>query len=137
MPSHAGSVTLVLNPRTGHISPQFQAIFDNLFTTVAYTKKSEVPPNWTKLVEKSSERVTDEDNDLAKTWLFPDAKSGDIAMQTNQRPSIVPTGTHNAAPNAPSNNTTTVQRSGHQLSHVDFSGSNGVQGISIEDSIHS
>ena len=55
-------------------------VFDDLFTTVAYMKKSEVPPNWIKLVSKS-ERVTDEDYDLAKTWLVPDADSGDIAMQ--------------------------------------------------------
>jgi hypothetical protein len=69
--------------------------------------------------------------------LFPNAESGDIAMQTNQRPSIVATSTHNTAPNAPSNNTTTARQSGHQVSHVDFSESNGVQGIPNKDSIHS
>jgi hypothetical protein len=30
---------------------------------------------------KSSEQVTDEDYDIAKTWLLPDANIGDIAMQ--------------------------------------------------------
>jgi hypothetical protein len=44
-------------------------------------KKSEVPPNWAELVDKSSERVADENYDLAKMWLFPDADLGDIAMQ--------------------------------------------------------
>ncbi len=58
-------------------------------------------------------------------------------MQTNQRPSIVPTSTHDAAPNAPSYNTTTAQQSEHQVSHVDFSGSNVMQGISNENFIHS
>ncbi len=58
-------------------------------------------------------------------------------MQPNQTPSIVPIGINNAAPNAPSNNTTTARRSGHHVSSVDFSGSNGVQGISNEDFIHS
>jgi hypothetical protein len=77
-------------------------VFDDLFMMVSYMKKSKVPPNWTELVEKLSEHITDEDYDLAKTWLFPNTESGDIAMQTNQRPSIVPTGTHDAAPNAPS-----------------------------------
>jgi hypothetical protein len=67
-PSHAGSVALVLNPRMGHVSPQFHVVFDDLFTTVSYMKKSEVPPNWAKLVEKFSEQVTDEDYDLAKMW---------------------------------------------------------------------
>ncbi len=60
-------------------------VFDDLFMTVLYMKKSEVPPNWAKLVDKSSERVTDKDYDIAKTWLFPDADLGDIAMQTNSR----------------------------------------------------
>jgi hypothetical protein len=44
-------------------------------------KKSEVPPNWAELVEKPSERVTDEDYDFAKTWFFPDTDNGDIAIQ--------------------------------------------------------
>jgi hypothetical protein len=34
-PSHAGSVALVLNPRTGHVSPQFHVVFDDHFTTVS------------------------------------------------------------------------------------------------------
>ena len=33
-PIHAGSVTLVLNPQTGHVSPQFHAVFDDNFITV-------------------------------------------------------------------------------------------------------
>ncbi len=54
-PLHAGSIALVLNPRTGHVSPQFHVVFDDLFTTVPFTKNSEVPPNWAELVAKSSE----------------------------------------------------------------------------------
>ncbi len=52
-------------------------------------KKSEVPPNWAELVEKSSEKVTDEDYDLAKTWLFPDADIDDIAMQQTTTQELV------------------------------------------------
>ena len=33
-PSHARSVALVLNPRTGHVSPQFHVKFDNFFEMV-------------------------------------------------------------------------------------------------------
>lgn len=33
-PCHAGSVTLVLNPKTLHVSPQFHVVFDNNFLTV-------------------------------------------------------------------------------------------------------
>ena len=33
-PAHAGSVALVLNPSTGHVSPQYHIAFDDDFTTV-------------------------------------------------------------------------------------------------------
>ena len=33
-PNHARSVALVLNPRTGHVSPQFHVKFDDFFETV-------------------------------------------------------------------------------------------------------
>ena len=33
-PSHAQSVALVLNPRTGHVSPQFHIKFEDFFETV-------------------------------------------------------------------------------------------------------
>ncbi len=31
---HAGSVELVYNPSTGHVSPQYHAVFDDDFTMV-------------------------------------------------------------------------------------------------------
>ena len=37
-PAHASSVGLVLNPRTGHVSPQFHVIYDDNFTTVPYLR---------------------------------------------------------------------------------------------------
>jgi hypothetical protein len=80
-PSHAGSVALVLNHCTGHVSPQFHVVFDDLYSTVSYIEKSEVPPNWANLVENSREKVTEEDYNLAKMWLFPEAKIGDITLQ--------------------------------------------------------
>ena len=33
-PSHARTVALILNPRTGHVSPQFHVKFDDFFETV-------------------------------------------------------------------------------------------------------
>ncbi len=79
-PSHAGSVALVLNPRIGHVSPQFHVVFDDHFTTVPFMEKNEVPPHWAKLIENSHEKVTKEHYELAKTWLFPDAELGDISL---------------------------------------------------------
>jgi hypothetical protein len=100
-------------------------------------KKSEVPPNWTELVEKSSEQVTDKDYDLAKIWLFPDANSGDIAMQTNKKATTLPTDISNDVTIATGNKSITDFQFGHQVPHLDFSRSNYVQGISQEDSIPS
>ncbi len=77
--SHTESVALILNPRTGHVSPQFH-VFDDHFTTVPFMEKNEVQPNWAQLIEKSCEKVTEEHYELAKTWLFPDPDSGDISL---------------------------------------------------------
>jgi hypothetical protein len=44
-PSHAANVSLILNPRTGHISPQFHVIYDDDFTTVPYLHTATVPPH--------------------------------------------------------------------------------------------
>ena len=67
-PVHAGNVALVLNPATGHVSPQFHLVFDDDFTTVESMRNGTVPQNWCELVSKSSERATAEDFNLSNTW---------------------------------------------------------------------
>ena len=62
-PCHAGSVALVLNLKTLHISPQFHVVFDDHFNTVAYLSNREIPPNRSALVAKV------ESSDLAKLWV--------------------------------------------------------------------
>jgi hypothetical protein len=102
-PSHAGLVALVLNPRTGNVSPQFHVVFDDHFTTVSFLEKNEVPPHWAKLIENSREKVTEEHYELTKTWLF--AKPGDISMpELNQNVSFPDRKTidHNFSQNSPS-----------------------------------
>ena len=76
-PFHAGSVALVLNPRTGHVSPQYHVVFDDDFTTVPYLNSMDVPSHWAALVKSSSESATDEEYTLAETWFnqSPDAPS--------------------------------------------------------------
>jgi hypothetical protein len=54
-PFHVGSVALVYNPSTGHVSPQYHIIFDNNFTMVPYMEAGTIPPNWPDLVHSSSE----------------------------------------------------------------------------------
>ena len=50
------------------MSPQFHVVFDHNFTTVPYLATQDIPPDWSQLVSQS-ERVTDEDYDLAKQWM--------------------------------------------------------------------
>ena len=67
-PCHAGNVALVLNPATGHVSPQFHVVFDDDFTTVPYMRNGTIPPHWASLVKESSQLSTDEDFSIAETW---------------------------------------------------------------------
>lgn len=52
-PVHAGSVALVLNPKTGLVSPQFHVVYDDTFSTVHHMRQLTVPPNWAQLVKGS------------------------------------------------------------------------------------
>ncbi len=53
-PSHASNVALILNPRTGHVSPQFLVVFDDDFTAVQYLCTGMVLPHWADLVRSSA-----------------------------------------------------------------------------------
>eukprot|EP00957_Ditylum_brightwellii_P044675 3386972-Ditylum_brightwellii.AAC.1 len=56
---HAGNVHLILNPRTGHVSPQFHVVFDDDFSTVPFLRDGTVPPFWAELVKTNTVNVTD------------------------------------------------------------------------------
>eukprot|EP00957_Ditylum_brightwellii_P203038 15332964-Ditylum_brightwellii.AAC.1 len=63
--AHACNVHLILNPRTGHMSPQYCVVFDNTFSTIPYLQDGTVPPFWSELVETSTERATEPHQDAA------------------------------------------------------------------------
>ena len=44
-PNHARSVALILNPTTGHVSPQFHIKFDDFFEMVQ-DKSTDLDPEW-------------------------------------------------------------------------------------------
>ena len=67
-PVHAGSVALVLNLTTGHVSPQFHVVFDDEFSTVENLRNGSEPVNWKNLFESSREMATDEKYELAQQW---------------------------------------------------------------------
>ena len=68
-PAHAGSVALVLNPKKELVSPQYNVVYDENFSTVHHMRDLTVPPNWDQLVQNSSDLVTTEKYDLTKTRL--------------------------------------------------------------------
>jgi hypothetical protein len=53
-PSYTSNIELILNPRTGHVSPQFHVVFNDDFTMVPYLCTSMVPPHWADLVRSSA-----------------------------------------------------------------------------------
>ena len=99
-PNHARSVALVLNPRTGHVSPQFHVKFDDFFETV-------------------SDKSTDFDAP-APEWKY---LSGFAVRKDQARPDnaglldrlITPRrGPINPSPNIPSNGPTALPMGPHQ-----------------------
>ena len=54
---HANSVALVMNPKTGHVSPQFHLVFDDEFTTISHKRNVTVTSNWYDLVDQSLEGI--------------------------------------------------------------------------------
>ena len=82
LPAHAGSVALVLKPKTGLVSPQYHVVYDYQFSIVHHVWDLTVPPNWTQLVQNSSELVTTEQYDLTKTWFEgQDDPTADTTLQ--------------------------------------------------------
>ena len=67
-PSHAENAALILNPSTGHVSPQYNLAFDDDFTTVKRVRSGTVPQNWQDIFSKSSESSTSEDCNLSQKW---------------------------------------------------------------------
>ena len=73
-PHHSGNVALVLNPRTGNVSPQYHVVFDDEFTTITCGPEKP-PPNWTEFARMNSEQLyIDDDKEirsLDKEWCHP------------------------------------------------------------------
>ena len=51
---HTDSVALVLNPTTDRVSPQYNVVFGDDFTTVPYMEVDTIPQNWEDLVTYST-----------------------------------------------------------------------------------
>ena len=67
--SHSTTVGLILNPETGHISPQFHVVYDELFSTVYGTVTDGVfnVDQWQGLIELKGEEHYINPNDRDDT----------------------------------------------------------------------
>jgi hypothetical protein len=83
-PSHASNVALILNPRTGHVSPQFHVVYDDDFTTVPYLRTATVPPHWAELVRVSSTIALYTEHEVGTWQSIPelDVEPGDFTSDT-------------------------------------------------------
>ena len=60
---------MVLNPATGHVSPQFHVVFDDEVSTVPFMREGTITPNWEYLVQCRSQSGAPDNIDLKETWL--------------------------------------------------------------------
>ena len=59
-------MVLLLNTKTGYVSPQYPVVFDNALYTVDHIRKGIVPGNWKNKVKDHSELATQETFTLEK-----------------------------------------------------------------------
>ena len=57
---HAGNVSLILDPSTSYVSPQFHVVHDDDFTSVLRKRVDILPPDWDKLF-KYYDKTNDDD----------------------------------------------------------------------------
>ena len=84
-PQCAGSVALVLNLKSGYISPQFHIIFDDDFTTTTARLTNKLPDNWDDLFKNHRELPLEEFQfSIGKQWKIPtDRSEGDRKVNNN------------------------------------------------------
>ena len=71
---HSTLIGLILNPRTGSISPQFHVVYDDVFSTVHSSQDLQASEQWNKLFTSSSARICvfldqTDDPELSEEWL--------------------------------------------------------------------
>jgi hypothetical protein len=91
--SHAAKVSLILNPRTGHISPQFHIVYEDDFTTVPYFCTATVPPHWAELVVSSATIEFYTQKQISTWQLLPEinVESGDFTSDSFIQSTVVTT----------------------------------------------
>ncbi len=117
-PSHAANVSLILNSRTGHVSPQFHIVFDDDFTTVPYLRMATIPPFWAELVSASSKLHVYTERQVDTWQSLPELtpEDGDFTSEQTEIPnSVLGTPTNDPAPFEDSEEATAAFTPGHQI----------------------
>ena len=65
---YAGSVALVINPSTGHVSLKFHVVFDDEFSTVPFMREGAILPNLKDPVQLRSHSTAPENIHLKNNW---------------------------------------------------------------------
>ena len=81
--AHVGSIALVMNPRTRHVSPQFHVVYDDHFITVPAMRSGDIPDNWKDLVAASDKIFQDSTDDVVFKWA---AQSAQLEQEFHQLP---------------------------------------------------
>jgi hypothetical protein len=98
-PLHVANVSLIINPRTGHISPQFHVVYNDEFTTVQYLCTATVPPHWAALVNASATIELYTEKQIGTWQSLPelDVESGDFTSDTSIQSAVAETPEGNKA----------------------------------------
>ena len=107
--SHSSDVPIILNLRTGHISPQFHVVFDDTFSTVPSQYRQNDPPDWWNVVDLEENILQiplDQDSHLRleNDWLIPEKleeRSRNHIRLNQLRKSFVQVPVPTASPSAP------------------------------------
>ena len=76
-PNHASTVPLVLNIRSGLVSPQYHGIYDDQFMMTSCLQTNALPPNWNELFKQRRKKSLDgksalqEKHTLGSEWVEP------------------------------------------------------------------
>jgi hypothetical protein len=90
-PSHSRGVSLILNPRTGLVSPQWHVKHDDMFDTVAGNTVDPTHGQWKKLAGLTDVPETQaRDTNPAKTRKSNDKATRQLGTPTGQQPHTVP-----------------------------------------------
>ena len=120
-PHHSSDVPLILNLRTGHISPQYHVVFDDEFSTVPSLASDTIPPSFWNAVDLEEHSLSipldaSSTERLSPDWLTPaelEERSRTTVRQNQIRQSYQPT-QPTLDPNGPNSHPVSADAPSHQ-----------------------